>query len=186
MFIIGSWYLNSDATSTSTGIRVSFSITYLPITFEEYSSGYCETSYWLDPINLKVYVFSTAKNDSWGQFPGALRYFDGNMLFSITYNTAQPWIVTTSIIDLVSGSVDVGLSYAYYVDSNSFTDVTTNFSLNAFYSIDTGDLADYISYSSTEVNDSDCYSCYYGRYPFISCGVTTALPDNLVCIFASK
>ena len=33
--------------------------TYLPTRFEEYSSGvYCETSYWLDPTNLKVYVFS--------------------------------------------------------------------------------------------------------------------------------
>lgn len=159
--------------------------TYLPITFEEYSSGYCETSYWLDPVNLKVYVFSTAKNDSWGQFPGVLRYFDGNMLFSITYNKAQPWVVTTSIIDLASGSVDVGLSYAYYVRSDYFTNVTTNYSLNSYYAIDTGDLADYATYYPTEYQGIDCWPCYYGAYPFISCGVTTELPDNLVCIFAN-
>lgn len=160
-------------------------ITYLPITFEKYSSGYCDTSYWLDPINLKVYVFSTAKNDSWGQFPGVLRYFDGNMLFSITYNKARPWVVTTSIIDLASGTVDVGLSYAYYVRSDYFTDVTTNYSLNSYYAIDTGDLADYATYYPTEYQASDCNPCYYGAYPFISCGVTTELPDNLVCIFAN-
>lgn len=159
---------------------------YLPITFEEYVGGAkCETSYWLDPINLKIYVFSVGKNDSWGQFPGVSRLFENNMIFSIKYNKAQPWIVTTSIIDLVSGTVDVGLSYAYYVSSDSFTDVTTNYSLNAFYSIDTGDLADYISYSSTEVNGNDCRPCYYGSYPFISCGVTTELPDNLVCVYAN-
>ena len=160
-------------------------ITYLPITFEKYSSGYCDTSYWLDPINLKVYVFSTAKNDSWGQFPGVLRYFDGKMLFSITYNKAHPWVVTTSIIDLASGTVDVGLSYAYYVRSDYFTDVTTNYSLNSYYAIDTGDLADYATYYPTEYQASDCNPCYYGAYPFISCGVTTELPDNLVCIFAN-
>lgn len=159
---------------------------YLPITFEEYVGGAkCDTSYWLDPINLKIYVFSTGKNDSWGQFPGVSRLFENNMIFSIKYNKAQPWIVTTSIIDLVSGTVDVGLSYAYYVDSDNFTDVTTNYSLNSYYEIDTGDLADYATYYSTEYQGYDCSPCYYGRYPFIACGVRTELPDNLVCVYAN-